>query len=178
MNEELTEGKEKKGGVNSTPTSKRPEPPKAQSDPPLVAVIGKMPVERDIIPTATPIFAGKTANDRLLKGINKMLGDRTGELFCYDLDYDDHDMSVELYLSPYCPPEFKMTEELRSFLIDESGFQLAFINYPDETEQVCGRAVEPIRKSNSGNLKRWIEFNGGPTREEQVMIDNWMNRNV
>lgn len=94
----------------------------------------------------------------------------------YSVGYDYYDNSLEINFSPHIPFDYLVTEKLRHFVIDECGFNQAWFNFLDGTEQYVGKGIE-TRKSPSydkNRIKRYIEENG-TGEDEKELLEKWEN---
>ena len=128
------------------------------------------------------IFDGENAKEKLLYKINELLGvdiENSDDEYCYELSYDNYDCSVEIYLSPLCPLDLVVSQELKDYLIKECDFGVAYFNFINglELHVTKGNSYQRMVDDNRYIRRYKSEYLGGEeyefTEKQQNLIDAW-----
>lgn len=104
------------------------------------------------------------ADYHVLSTLNEMItGDQDPENQpIYSVGYDYYDNSLEINFGPHIPLDYLVTEELRRFVIDECGFNQAWFNFLDGTEQYISKRIESrkLPSYDKNRIERYIKEHG------------------
>lgn len=107
------------------------------------------------------INQGRREEEKLFLTINKLMdAPLDGTDFCYEIGFDDYDNSIELFMSPECPLDFRPSDALNSYLIEICGFNVMYINLLNDKEIHVSKGSTwlPKRNKNGGMLSRYLKF--------------------